>query len=69
MKIDKYEVTLIDGDISINNDEFQYATLNNGRMYGLQCNYKEGTEEHSDLLEKLDNIYKLFIDVNKIING
>lgn len=68
MKIDKYEVALIDGDISILSDKFNYATLNYGRMYGLQCNYNEGTPEYNELLERLDKIYDLFIDVDKLIN-
>ena len=68
MKIDKYEVALIDGDISILSDKFNYATLNYGRMVGLQCNYNEGTPEYNELLENLDKIYDLFIEVDKLIN-
>lgn len=67
MKIDNYEVTLIDGDISIMGDEFHYATLNNGKIVGLQCNYNEGTPEYDGLLEKLYKIYDLFIEVDKTI--
>ena len=68
MKIDKYEVALIDGDISILGDKFNYATLNYGRMVGLQCNYNECTPEYNKLLEKLDSIYALFISIDKLIN-
>lgn len=68
MKINKYEVALINGDISIIGDKFNYATLNYGRMVGLQCNYNEGTLEYNELLEKLNKIYDLFIEVDKLIN-
>ena len=67
VKLDKYELIVIGGDISFGlNGEFYYCTLNN-KLEGLQCNFKEGTQEYDELLDKCNELRKLTLEISHLI--
>lgn len=65
MDIKNYEITMLDDDIVLESDDVFYATNLNGKMYGLQCNYHANTQEYTEVKSICDNIYKLFVELNK----
>ena len=68
IKLEKYELIVIGGDISFGlNGEFNYCTLNN-KLEGLQCNFEEGTQEYDELLNKCKELRALTLEISRFIS-
>ena len=68
IKLEKYELIVIGGDISFGLDgEFHYCTLNN-KLEGLQCNFEEGTQEYDELLNKCKELGALTLEISRFIS-
>ena len=68
VKMEKYELIVINGDISFGlNGEFYYCTLNN-KLEGLQCNFEEGTQEYNELLSKCNKLRTLTLEISHLIS-
>ena len=66
MRVRKYEITMLGDDVNILCDEeFQFATLFG--MRGLQCNFREGSEEYVELDRQLHVIARAMVEVDRII--
>ena len=68
VKLEKYELIVIGDDISFGlNGEFYYCTLNN-KLEGLQCNFEEGTQEYTGLLNKCNELRTLTLEISNLIS-
>lgn len=67
-----FDVTLLGEDISLiaidKEKGFNYATLDNGRMEGLQSNFPEDSEEARIIRENCDKVRLALIEISKVIN-
>ena len=66
MRVRTYEITILGNDVNILCDEeLQFATLFG--MRGLQCNFREDSEEYVELDRQLHVIAKAMAEVDRII--
>ena len=66
MRVQRYEVTVCDGDITIHcKDHLEYATL--WGAYGIQHNFKPDSNEDEELRRRLGIVAQEMLEVDKII--
>lgn len=66
MRVQRYEVTVCDGDITIHcKDQLEYATL--WGAYGIQHNFKQDSKEDEELRRRLSIVAQEMLEVDKII--
>ena len=67
MKIDSYDITILNGDdISLFGDKIEYATINN--MYGLSIDFDKESEEYKEILALCKEIRNNFIELSNKLN-
>lgn len=68
MPMESFDITILGEDISIGSERLNYATLDNGKCYGIQHCFDKGSEEERLLREHLEAMHEHLIAINKIIN-
>ena len=66
MDINKYDITLLDDDITISSQYLFYETAGNGAFEGMQCEYMSDSERYNEVLKLCQSIYKQIIELNKL---
>lgn len=64
LTLDNYRVSLLNNDIHILSDYFEFTTLFG--LCSLSCGYSPDSEEYRTLHKKLFAIYELFNEVNEL---
>ena len=65
IRIKKYEITVLEGDISILCEGFQYATICGGA--GMQCNFPPESEEYRELERALGVVAEEMKRIDRIM--
>lgn len=68
MPMESFDITILGEDISIVSERLNYATLDNGDMYGVQHCFENGGKEEKELQKHLEAMHEHLIAINKIIN-
>ena len=66
--MESFDITILGEDISLVSERLNYATLDNGKCYGIQSFFDKDSEEERLLREHLEAMHEHLIDINKIIN-
>ena len=66
--MESFDITILGEDISLVSERLNYATLDNGKFYGIQSFFDEDSEEERLLREHLEAMHEHLISINKIIN-
>lgn len=68
MPMESFDITVLGEDISLVSERLNYATLDNGRMEGLQSNFPEDSEEARIIRDNCDKVRLALIEISKVIN-
>ena len=68
MPMESFDITILSEDISLVSERLNYATLDNGKCYGVQSFFDKDSEEERLLREHLEATHEHLIAINKIIN-
>lgn len=68
MPMESFDITVLGEDISLVSERLNYATLDNGKCYGIQHCFDKGSEEERLLGEHLEAMREHLIAINKIVN-
>lgn len=66
--MESFDITVLGEDISLVSERLNYATLDNGKCYGIQSFFDKDSEEERLLREHLEAMHEHLIAINKIIN-
>lgn len=66
--MESFDITVLGEDISLVSERLNYATLDNGKFYGIQSIFDNDSEEERLLREYLESMHEHLIAINKIIN-
>lgn len=66
--MESFDITVLGDDISLVSERLNYATLDNGKFYGIQSFFDKDSEEERLLREHLEAMHEHLITINKIIN-
>ena len=66
--MESFDITVLGEDISLVSERLNYATLDNGKFYGIQSIFDKDSEEERLLMEHLEAMHEHLIAINKIIN-
>ena len=66
--MESFDITRLGEDISLVSERLNYATLDNGKFYGIQSIFDKDSEEERLLREHLEAMHEHLIAINKIIN-
>ena len=66
--MESFDITILGEDISLVSERLNYATLDNGKFYGIQSIFDKDSEEERLLMEHLEAMHEHLITINKIIN-
>lgn len=66
--MESFDITILGEDISLVSERLNYATLDNGKFYGIQSFFDKDSEEERLLREHLEAMHEHLIAINKIIN-
>lgn len=66
--MESFDITVLGEDISLVSERLNYATLDNGKFYGIQSIFDKDSEEERLLKEHLEAMHEHLIAINKIIN-
>ena len=66
--MESFDITILGEDISLVSERLNYATLDNGKFYGVQSIFDKDSEEERLLREHLEAMHEHLIAINKIIN-
>lgn len=66
--MESFDITILGEDISLVSERLNYATLDNGKFYGIQSIFDNDSEEERLLREHLEAMHEHLIAINKIIN-
>lgn len=66
--MESFDITVLGEDISLVSERLNYATLDNGKCYGIQHCFDKGSEEERLLGEHLEAMREHLIAINKIVN-
>lgn len=66
--MESFDITILGEDISLVSERLNYATLGNGKCYGVQSIFDKDSEEERLLREHLEAMHEHLIAINKIIN-
>ena len=65
---ESFGITIRGEDISLVSERLNYATLDNGKCYGIQHCFDKDSEEERLLREHLEAMHEHLVAINKIIN-
>lgn len=68
MPMESFDITVLGEDISLVSERLNYATLDNGKFYGIQSIFDKDSEEERLLREHLEAMHEHLIAINKIVN-
>ena len=68
MPMESFDITVLGEDISLVSERLDYATLDNGKCYGIQSFFNKDSEEERLLREHLEAMHEHLIAINKIVN-
>ena len=66
--METFDITILGEDISLVSERLNYATLDNGKLNGIQSLFEKDSKEERLLREHLDAMHEHLIAINKIIN-
>jgi hypothetical protein len=68
MPMESFDITILGEDMSLVSERLNYATLDNGKCYGIQHCFDKDSEEERLLREHLEAMHEHLIAINKIVN-
>lgn len=68
MPMESFDITILGEDISLVSERLNYATLDNGKCYGIQSFFDKGSEDERLLRKHLESMHEHLIAINKIVN-
>ena len=68
MPMESFNITILGEDISLVSERLNYATLDNGKLNGIQSLFENDSKEERLLREHLDAMHEHLIAINKIVN-
>ena len=66
--METFDITILGEDISLVSERLDYATLDNGKLNGIQSLFEKDSKEERLLREHLDAMHEHLIAINKIVN-
>lgn len=68
MVMEFFDITILGYDITLYSESLEYATLDDGKMYGIQHCFDKGGEEEKELRKHLEAMHEHLVAISKIIN-